>query len=96
MAWTPDLNIERETPKGYHLEVIPRGQHGELSKISEELHEAIDAEKQGNKIMLLVELSDIVAAIDGYLKKHCPSITLDHVANMAKATIRAFESGERK
>lgn len=81
---------------GYHLNEIPKGELGKLSKIREELDEAFDAEKQNNPIMLLLELSDIIGAVEGYLEKNHPTITLDNLINMARATHRAFESGERK
>ena len=53
----------------YHLNEIPRGVFGEISKIDEELCELVDAVQQGNKIMTLCELSDIVGAIEGFLEK---------------------------
>ena len=84
----------RETA-GYHLTPIPRGKFGELTKVVEEIHEVIDAESQGNPVMVLVELSDVLAAINGFLKKHHPSIKLEDLAKMAQATDRAFKSGER-
>lgn len=55
---------------GYHLEDITKGQFGEKSKIIEELKELRDAMNQGNRIMLLQELSDIIGAIIGYYSKH--------------------------
>lgn len=30
---------------GYHIKEIPRGEYGELSKVNEELLEAMDAER---------------------------------------------------
>ena len=61
---------------GYHLKHIPRGSLGDSSKIEEELHELQDAEEQGIKILMLCELSDLVGAIDAYLAKHFPEISL--------------------
>jgi hypothetical protein len=81
----------------YHLQAIPKGQYGELSKIREEVEEAIDAEKQNNPIMVLVELSDIIGAIDGYIvKKYDGKINLADLIVMSMATSRAFRSGERE
>jgi len=80
---------------GYHLEPITRGIYGELSKIQEELDEAKDAEKQGVKIMLLTELSDMIGAVEGYLDNHHPDITLDDLRGMSNVTRRAFDSGTR-
>jgi hypothetical protein len=80
---------------GYHLTDIPRGKLGELSKVVEEVQEAVDADQQGNKIMLLLELSDVVGAIRLYLAKHHPGLTLRDLEVMADATERAFQSGSR-
>lgn len=80
---------------GYHLNEIPRGTNGELSKIQEELLEAVDAEQQNCKIMLLVELSDMVGAIKLYLEKHHPEVNLEDLEIMADITARAFRSGAR-
>lgn len=80
---------------GYHLREIKRGKLGELSKIQEELDEAKDAEEQGVRIMLLVELADMIGAIEGYLEKHFPGMTLDDLKGMSNVTRRAFESGAR-
>lgn len=81
---------------GYHIRSIPRGELGELSKISEELEEAIDAQEQGAKVMVLVELSDMVGAIQAYLEKHHPGTGLEDLQAMARITRRAFESGRRR
>lgn len=84
-----------ETPPGYHLKVIPKGDLGELSKIQEELDEAVDAEEQGVSVMVLVELSDLVGAVEAYLAKHHPGTTLEDLQKMAAVTRRAFQSGRR-
>lgn len=81
---------------GYHLREITKGVLGESSKILEEVHELMDAEDQQCKIMALVELSDLLGAIDLYLKKNYPDMTLEDLQIMAKITKRAFESGQRK
>jgi hypothetical protein len=82
---------------GYHLTEIPRGTYGEISKILEEAAELKDAMEQGQKLMCLVELSDLYGAIEGYLEKEYQGkITMTDIHNMAYATIRAFESGQRK
>ena len=86
-----------ENPKGYHLEEIPRGEYGEISKILEEAAELKDAMEQGLKLMCLVELSDIIGAIEGYLERYYDGkITITDLLNMSYATKRAFESGGRK
>lgn len=81
---------------GYHVTDIKKGEIGELSKVHEELEEAIDAEFQGCRVMLLVELSDMLGAIEAYLEKHMPGITLDDLRSMSDVTRRAFRSGARK
>ena len=80
---------------GYHLRPIPQGENGELSKIHEELLEAMDAKKQKCELMVLLELSDILGAISLYLKKHHPSLSLSDLITMSEITARAFESGHR-
>lgn len=80
---------------GYHLTEIPKGELGESSKIQEELLELIDAETQGCRIMMLVELSDLVGSIELYLDKHFPDISLEDLKKMAFITQRAFKNGKR-
>lgn len=80
---------------GYHLKEIKKGELGQLSKIQEELDEAFDAEEQGVKIMLAVELSDLIGAVELYAQKHL-GFTLDDLIAMKEVTQRAFLSGRRK
>lgn len=54
---------------GFHKREIKKGVYGELSKIQEELDEVFDAEEQGQDLMLLIELSDMVGAIEGVALK---------------------------
>ena len=79
---------------GYHIKDIPKGQLGTIKKIQEEYEEFLDANRQGSLIMELVELSDLVGAIDFYLKKY--NLGIDDVLKFSRITKRAFESGERK
>ena len=79
---------------GYHLRKITKGVLGELSKIKEELEEAEDAQAQGVKILLLVELSDMIGAIKAVAEKNGSS--LEDLLAMQAVTERAFKSGERK
>jgi len=83
-------------PVGYHITEIQKGVCGESSKILEEVHELIDAEAQGCRIMALVELSDLIGAIELYLKKHYPGMCLSDLGIMSLITQRAFRSGARK
>lgn len=78
----------------YHLNEIPKGQIGDFSKIKEEFLEAADALEQGNPLMALIELSDLIGAIELYAKKY--NMSLDDLIKMKDATKRAFESGRRK
>jgi phosphoribosyl-ATP pyrophosphohydrolase len=80
--------------QGYHLADIKRGEYGKLSKVLEEVYEAIDAETQGCKIMLGVELSDLYGALKAYAKAQ--GLTMKDLATMSKITSRAFRSGIRK
>jgi hypothetical protein len=59
---------------GFHKARIKKGVYGELSKIQEELDEAKDAEDQGIQLMLLIELSDIIGAVEGVAEKHGMSL----------------------
>lgn len=61
---------------GYHLKHIKKGVLGELSKVFEEVKELKDAKKQKAKVMILVELSDILGAIESYLDKHHPGMSM--------------------
>jgi len=82
---------------GYHVAEITRGEYGELSKVLEEAEELKDAMEQGQKLMCLIELSDMLGAIEGYLEKHyAGKITMTDLFNMSNATRNAFESGYRK
>lgn len=81
---------------GYHIDNIMPGTYGEINKIEEEINELKDAKSQGCKIMELVELSDVIGAIDGYLRKYHPGILMSDLISMSNITRRAFLSGERK
>lgn len=81
---------------GYHLVPIEKGEIGEISKIEEELAELKDAARQGAKIMILVELSDLIGAIRLYLEKHHPDTDIEDLTIMADITARAFRNGVRQ
>lgn len=81
---------------GYHSAEIAKGVLGELSKIKEELAEVEDALFLNNKVMVLLELSDLVGAISFFLEKNHPSIRVEDLIVMAEATKGAFSSGHRK
>lgn len=79
---------------GYHLAKIQKGELGKISKIQEELDELKDAEAQGCKIMMSVELSDLYGALKVYAESQ--GLTMEDLACMARITKRAFDSGARK
>ena len=81
---------------GYHLKEIAKGTFGDFSKVEEEMLELLDASAQGNQVMMLCEMSDLISAMRAYLKKHCGKITLQDLMKQADATERAFESGRRQ
>ena len=81
---------------GYHVTPIPKGKIGHSSKLLEEVLELIDAEKQGCTVMAVVELSDLVGAIESYLKERRLGVTIDDLKVMSGITRRAFENGFRK
>lgn len=67
---------------GFHIRPITKGTYGELSKVREELEEAEDAEAQGQKLILLTELADIVGAVEGVAIAH--GFTLDDLLKYAR------------
>ena len=81
---------------GYHLSKINRGNYGEFSKIKEETEELEDSIKQNNKIMQLVELSDLIGAIEGFLNNNFAGIYLEDLIIMKDATKKSFKDGTRK
>lgn len=79
---------------GYHKKKIIKGDIGEISKIREEFDELMDAHEQGNAVLELVELSDIIGAIGAYAKRY--NVSLQDLVQMALLTKSAFDDGERK
>ncbi len=78
----------------YHLKQIDKGVLGEFSKIKEEFDEAEDSFSQNNSLMTLMELSDLIGAIEAYACKY--NMTIEDLLKMNEATKRAFSSGRRK
>lgn len=86
-----------DNKKGYHTINIAKGTYGTYSKIHEEFHEFADAVLQENKILALVELTDLIGSIIGYLDKEYNShINIQDLVKMAELTNSTFESGYRK
>lgn len=80
---------------GYHIAKITRGELGEASKIAEETAEFMDAHAQGVRIMELVELSDLLGAVEAYMLKYHVGYNLTDLIRMKNVTKRAFENGHR-
>jgi hypothetical protein len=80
---------------GYHLVTIPKGVLGEISKIREELDELTDAMAQGSRIMAMVELSDMMGAVQAFMDKHLPGVTMEDLLTFSSITTRAFANGRR-
>ena len=79
---------------GYHIHNIDKGVLGERSKITEEYTEWVDSCEQNCKIMELVELSDLLGAIEAYVDKNY-NMKLDDLIMMKDITERAFKNGRR-
>lgn len=62
--------MSKEIQAGYHIKEIQKGQLGEQSKIYEEALELQDAIEQDCRIMQLVEMSDLVGAVEYFAIKH--------------------------
>jgi len=80
---------------GYHKNQIKKGCLGEVSKITEEYEEFIDADEQAISVMKLIELSDLIGAIEAHSVKYYNISLVDLIA-MNRATQSAFEDGHRK
>lgn len=84
-----------EQKPGYHLVTIPKGVLGETSKIAEELAELEDAQAQMDRIMMLVELADLYGAVELFLEKHFPAMSMEDLQRFSATTRRAFVNGRR-
>ena len=84
-----------ETFQGYHLTKIPKAGYGTAEKIQEECLEFMDAVAQSSKVMQLVELSDMIGAIEGYLEREFSGLSLEDLKTFSDITKRAFKSGRR-
>lgn len=83
-----------DSPTGYHVTHITKGLFGEASKIEEEFQEWKAAINQEVKVLELVELSDLIGAIEGYVVNKF-SMTLDDLVKMKNLTAKAFLDGTR-
>lgn len=81
---------------GYHIKKIEKGVIGTSSKILEEVYELMDSEEQECKVMALVELSDLIGAIELYLENNFQGqLSLEDLIKMSRITQRAFKMGAR-
>ena len=80
---------------GYHKNEITRGEFGNFSKIKEEFEELQDAYEQGNPILELCELADLIGAIEAYSINHY-DIELVDIIKMMECTKSSFQEGIRK
>lgn len=87
--------INKQNKIGYHNNIIPKNQIGTFEKITEEFEELIDAHLSNNKIMELIEISDLIGSIELYLNQHFKYITIDDIIKMKDVTKRAFINGKR-
>lgn len=76
----------------FHVGKIRVGTYGELSKIQEELDEAVDAQEQGIDLMVLIELSDIIGAVAGVAEQQY-GFTLDQLIAFSEK-VREIRSSE--
>lgn len=78
----------------YHKNEIPKGVVGQFSKIQEEYLELEDAYQQGDKILQLCELSDLIGAIDLYTKTVF-NMSLSDLISFSNKTMDAFKENKR-
>lgn len=79
---------------GYHTKKIEKGLVGHFSKIKEEFQEAEDAFDQNDEILIICELSDMVGAIEEYIKRW--NLDLISLKKFSDKTKSAFKEGKRK
>jgi len=51
---------------GYHKAIITKGEIGEYSKVKEEFEELTDAYEQDDKILQIIEVTDLIGAIEEF------------------------------
>lgn len=80
--------MPKEIKAGYHIKEIQKGVLGEYSKIIEEFEEYNDALEQNCKIMQLVELSDLIGALEHY-SVYNKILTSDNFKNLLLTLIHS-------
>lgn len=79
---------------GYHKAKIIKGEIGEFSKIREEIQELEDAFEQGDSVLQICELTDLIGAVDLYVKNKF-NLSIDDLVKFSNKTQSAFMSGQR-
>jgi phosphoribosyl-ATP pyrophosphohydrolase len=77
----------------YHKTEIPKGVLGEISKITEEYMELMDAVEQDDKVLIICELTDLIGAIRLYTEKY--NLTLEDLIKFSNKTSESFKEGKR-
>lgn len=72
-------NLKKEFK--WHNRPIKKGIYGEFSKVEEEVDEAREALEQNNHLMYLIELSDIIGAIEKIAENH--GLSLEDLINFS-------------
>ena len=91
----PQLYKYKIKNMGYHKITIPKGTLGEFSKSEEEFLELKDGFEQDDKILQIVELTDLIGAIDAY--SSCQfGLSLGDLIKFTRKTQQAFDDGSRK
>jgi uncharacterized protein YabN with tetrapyrrole methylase and pyrophosphatase domain len=80
----------------FHEVEVTNGVYGELSKVQEELDEAEDAEKRGQDLLLLIELSDVIGACAGVAEKY--GMSLDQLIKFSEMVreVKAAEAAQAR
>lgn len=81
---------------GYHKVKIKKGIIGQFSKIEEEFNELKDAVEQEDRILQLVELTDLLGAIDSYCFYQLNGFSLEELIKFTRKTQSAFKDGSRE
>lgn len=90
--WPASVLSEKKKHHHFHKRDIPEGVFGDFSKIEEEFFEAKDAVEQDVKVMLLIELTDLLGAIRGYMDKNYPGIGFDGLVKMMQLHHKVIEA----
>jgi len=78
---------------GYHIKKIEKGEYGTFSKIKEEFEEFEDAVNQQDAILQLIELSDLIGAIEEYIRPQ--GFIIKDLIDFSDKTKSAFVDGSR-